>query len=133
MELAPAEDEPRLLEEDVELPGQRFPGDVVRRAALSVLRFDNYNSFVCLYRGQVAGRIGLLQVGSIGRVKSIFVGSEFRRLGVATSMLSLFVTEAQQLDCTVVCSEVDIANGPSLNLHNRAGFEPVGKILTFRS
>jgi RimJ/RimL family protein N-acetyltransferase len=129
--LVSAKDDPRLLEEVFELPGQRFPGEAVRRAALGVLHFSDYRSYVCLYRGEVAGRIGLLEVGSVGRVKSIFVGDDFRRLGVATAMLSLVVTEAKRLGCELVCSEVDADNSPSLGLHRTVGFEPVGTMHTF--
>lgn len=126
-----AKDDPDLLAEVFELPGQRFTGDAVKRAALSVLRFDNYRSYVCLYRGEPAGRIGLLVIANIGRVKSIFVGQEFRRLGVASAMMNFVVAEATRLGCEMVCSEVDADNEPSLELHRKVGFESVGTMHTF--
>jgi GNAT superfamily N-acetyltransferase len=131
VKLVSAEGDPQLLEEVFKLPGQRFSGPVVRRAALRVLGLRNYRSYVCLYRGEVAGRVGLLTVDTVGRVKSIFVGRDFRRLGVATAMLNAVVAEANRLGCKLVCSEVDADNGPSLALHRRVGFDPVGTIHTF--
>jgi GNAT superfamily N-acetyltransferase len=129
--LVAANDYPQLLEEVFALPGQRFPGEVVRRAALSLLHFSEYRSYVCLYRGLVAGRIGMLTVGRLGRVKSNFLGRDFRRMGVATAMLNNVVAEAKGLGCELVCSEVDANNFPSLELYYRAGFEPVGTMHTF--
>ena len=131
VKLVSAEDDPDLLEEVFALTGQRFPGETVRRAALSVLDLSGYRSFVCLYRGRVAGRIGLLKVGKLARVKSIFVGRDFRRLGVATAMLNATIAEASRLGSKQVCSEVDADNVPSLQLHSKVGFEPVGTIHTF--
>ena len=34
---------------------------------------------------QPVGRIGLLNIGDVGRVKSVFVGGEYRRLGISLS------------------------------------------------
>jgi len=104
----------------------------VKRAALSLLDQPDYRSYVCLREGVVVGRIGLLTAGSAGRVKSIFVGSAFRRSGVASAMLRAVTNEAHERGCSVVCSEVDADNAPSLVCHAKAGFRKVGTMHTFQ-
>jgi GNAT superfamily N-acetyltransferase len=132
IQLVSAQEHPNLLGQVFELRGQRFAGDAVKRAALSLLDAPGYASYVCLHQGVVVGRVGLLVVGAAGRVKSIFVGADFRRLGIASAMLQAVTDQAHRLGCKVVCSEVDADNLASLGCHAKAGFRSVGTMHTFQ-
>ena len=115
------------------LQGQRSTGPVTRDKALSLLQQPNYDSYVFYWKGELAGRAGLLQVpGRVARLKSIFVGATFRRQGVASNLLRVIAAKARDLGYSYLASEVDPSNEASLECHRKVGFETQGLIHSYR-
>ena len=115
------------------LSGQRSTSTVTRNKALSLSGIANYESYVCYWDGELAGRAGLLRVsGKVARLKSIFVGATFRRQGVASSLIRVIATKARELGYRYLASEVDPSNEASLECHQKLGFKTAGLVHAYR-
>jgi RimJ/RimL family protein N-acetyltransferase len=111
------------------LPGQRWSNDSTRiqQSIARLTSSDGYTPYTCVRDGQPIGRIGALKTASGAlRVKSIFVGAEFRNQGVAVTMLNHVSTIASDQGASMIFSEVECDNVASVQLHKAFGFESVG-------
>ena len=121
------------LSEVYSMSGQRSAGTVTRNKALSLLGIANYESYVCYWDGELAGRAGLLRVpGKVARLKSIFVGATFRRQGVGSSLIRVIATKARELGYPYLAAEVDPSNEASLECHRKVGFITAGLVHAYR-
>ena len=130
LELVSARLHPQHYEAVFHLPAQRF-SLYMAPIHLKRLRFPQYEAYAALLDGEPVGRIGLLTGGDVGRIKSVFVGGDHRRLGVATAMLSHVVSKCRARGCRSVCLEVDADNVQAVRCYERFGFRTVGIIRTF--
>lgn len=118
---------PVALKSIYSLNGQRWSGNASQKKALSLLSLEKYESYICYWEGKLVGRVGLLKCeGNTARLKSIFIGQEFRRKGIATGMINFVANRAADLGYEKLASEVEATNEASLTCHIKAGFLQVG-------
>ena len=123
----------KSLSQVYSLSGQRSTSTVTRNKALSLLGIANYESYVCYWDGELAGRAGLLRVpGKVARLKSIFIGATFSCQGIASSLIRVIATKARELGYRYIASEVDPSNEASLECHRRVGFTTAGLVHAYR-
>jgi len=130
LNMVSARSHPETYEAVFRLAGQRFSLNMAP-IHLKRLYSPHYEVYTALLDGEPVGKIGLLTVGGVGRVKNVFVGGDYRRAGVASAMLSFIVDKCRQQGSHVVCLEVDADNSQALRCYERFGFRTIGTLQTF--
>ncbi len=104
-----------------------------REAHLEERRLDHaqFDVFVAIVDSQPAGRCGLLQVGEIADIRSLYVCPAFRRRHVATTLVAHALEMARRLMMKSVCSKIDIGNTEGMALLRSCGFERHGEVVEF--
>lgn len=59
---------------------------------------------------------------------SVYVSNEFRKEGIAKKLLEEIIKIADEREYETLVAGIDAANGPSIKLHERLGFEYSGTI-----
>lgn len=94
-------------------------------AHLNILRF------VCLHQGQIVGWVALSPVSSravyrgVGEL-SIYIGTQYHGLGIATALLTHLLKESAQQGLWMIQSVILSNNAPSIQWHKKMGFRTVG-------
>ena len=87
-------------------------------AAMIVARAEN---------GIVLGYAGLTVVLDEGYINNIAVLEEYRKQGVASALLEVFIRFAEANDLAFLTLEVRASNAPAIALYGKHGFEEVGR------
>lgn len=77
--------------------------------------------------GTVLGYAGLTVVLDEGYINNIAVGEAYRRQGVASALLDVFLRFAEANALAFLTLEVRASNAPAIGLYTRHGFEQVGR------
>ena len=77
--------------------------------------------------GTVLGYVGMMFVLDEGYISNVAVAPDFRRQGVADTLISALMTRAEELSLAFVTLEVRAGNEPAKSLYAKHGFVPVGR------
>ena len=77
--------------------------------------------------GVILGYAGLTVVLDEGYINNIAVLEEYRKQGVASALLEIFIKFSQANDLAFLTLEVRASNTPAINLYAKYGFEEVGR------
>lgn len=67
----------------------------------------------------------------VGYLEGIYVMEDFRRSGVARSLLSACEAWAKEMGCSEFASDCELDNTESLRFHLNVGFSEAGRIICF--
>lgn len=68
----------------------------------------------------------------VGYLEGIFVAEEYRRRGIARSLLSVCENWAKSKGCREFASDCEIGNTDSLSFHLKSGFEEANRLICFK-
>ena len=91
------------------------------------LETDNQYFLVAEENGRIAGYCGMLYVLDEGQIMNVAVDTQFRRRGVARSLLEALMNYGDSRALTVYTLEVRDGNAPARALYESMGFKPVGR------
>ena len=87
---------------------------------------ENSRFFVAIIKNEVSGYIGANNVLGEVYIDNIAVFSNFRGLGVATTLLNHLISVSEEENCDLVTLEVRESNTIARKLYEKLGFENVG-------
>lgn len=94
-------------------------------------------SLAAMYEGKFAGFIiGITnrnRYGTYGRVYTLDVDGDFRRLGVATSLISALMVRMREAGCSRCFLEVRLDNDKAIALYEKLGFVKTRIIFNYYS
>jgi len=82
---------------------------------------------VALDGDRVAGYVGSQTVLDEADMMNIAVHPDFRRQGIARSMVETLVAELKEKNVRSLTLEVRVSNGPAISLYHQMGFVQVGR------
>ena len=88
---------------------------------------------VCEKNGHTAGYVGSYVVCDEAAITNVAVFPEYRRQGIAESIISELKLRARGKGCTVITLEVRVSNSPAISLYEKLGFKTVGTRRNFYS
>jgi ribosomal-protein-alanine N-acetyltransferase len=90
---------------------------------------DPMSSFIVAYgsNGVVLGYAGLTVVAGEGYINNIAVRQEYRKQGVASDLLNVFIRFAEAQGLAFLTLEVRVSNTAAKNLYMKHGFAQVGR------
>ena len=77
--------------------------------------------------GFVAGYIGSQTCGDESDVMNVAVHPDFRRHGIAETLVSALVEELKAIESRCLTLEVRVSNDPAIGLYEKLGFIEVGR------
>ncbi len=89
--------------------------------------------FLCAKAEKVMGYIGVQEICGEAYITNIAVGNEFRRNGIARSLLECACKGADERRCEFITLEVRESNTPAISLYESEKFERVGMRKNFYS
>ena len=95
------------------------------------LDYAQYDVFVAMHDGQVAGRCGLFQAGEIAEIRELFIMPQYRRTGVGTALMAEVLAMARRLMMRIVTARVDAAQEGAVAFMLRSGFTDQGRLVEF--
>ena len=87
---------------------------------------ENSRFFVAIIKNEVSGYIGANNVLGEVYIDNIAVFSNFRGLGVATTLLNHLISVSKEENCDLVTLEVRESNTIARKLYEKLGFKNVG-------
>lgn len=91
---------------------------------------DSLNSATVFYvakqEDKTVGYLGMQNAMGDGYITNIAVTSEFRKMGVATKLLSALFDYATKSQMNFISLEVRKSNNPAISLYQKLGFKDVG-------
>ena len=91
------------------------------------LQTDGANFFVALCDGEIAGYVGMNCVLDEGYITKVAVGGNFRRNGVADSLISRLDDCMVQQALSFISLEVRVSNLPAISLYEKNGYKNFGR------
>ena len=91
---------------------------------------ENLSAAVIVAQGEngvILGYAGLTVVLDEGYINNIAVLEEYRKQGVASALLDVFIRFAEANDLAFLTLEVRASNAPAIALYGKHGFEEVGR------
>ena len=102
------------------------------RESLKLLTNDGIGvGFVCELDGKVAAYGGMLIAVDEGQITNIAVHPDYRRRGLASSILNSLLRYAKSCHADSVTLEVRASNSAAIALYKKAGFAEVGRRRAF--
>lgn len=92
----------------------------------------NYDPFVAVVAGEVAGRAGYLEVGDIARLADFFVSQKFRDRGIDRALVAHFLRMARRLLPRAVVARADARDEQAKAFLQSCGFSAAGTLTHFR-
>lgn len=117
-----------LVEQVAEIERQNFSHPWTENMLLEQL--DNMlASYICAYgeNGVVLGYAGVTVVAGEGYINNVAVRQEYRKQGVASALLDVFLRFAQAQGLAFLTLEVRASNDPAKRLYMKHGFAQVGR------
>lgn len=78
------------------------------------------------YNGKVAGYITYTHIFEEIQIANVAVSPQFRRKGVATSLIGKLIEDGAESNSEIITLEVRQSNFSAINLYSNNGFEKVG-------
>lgn len=75
---------------------------------------------------RVLGYVGMMYVLDEGYISNVAVSPEYRRLGIADSLINALIDRAKEKDLSFVTLEVRMSNTTAIELYRKHGFSEVG-------
>jgi ribosomal protein S18 acetylase RimI-like enzyme len=91
----------------------------------------NYDPFVAVVAGEVAGRSGYLEVGDIARLEDLTISEQFRGRGVDRALVAHFLRTARRLLPRAVVARVDAHDEQARTFLQSCGFSATGTLTHF--
>lgn len=90
---------------------------------------DMLTSFICALgdNGVVMGYAGITVVAGEGYINNVAVRQEYRKQGIASELLNVFIRFAQAQGVEFITLEVRVSNVPAKQLYMKHGFTQVGR------
>lgn len=86
-----------------------------------------YAHFLVAQAGEnVAGYVGLYQVGGEADITNVAVSSIYRRKGIGKSLLREIISYSQKQNISVITLEVRATNDGAIALYEQMGFKKIG-------
>ena len=105
-----------------------FPGEAwSEEAFLREARTPSSFYVVAVLGEEVVGFAGMQQVLDEGYINNVAVRSQFRKNGVASALLDVFIRFAQAHELAFLTLEVRASNEAAIALYKKHGFEEVGR------
>lgn len=102
----------------------------------AVTDFLTLPTSVCLVAekdGSIAGYVGMTNILGEGSITNVAVKPEFRRLGIASALISHLIDIAKSKGIDKIMLEVRFSNQSAQNLYEKHGFSVVGTRKNFYS
>ncbi len=77
--------------------------------------------------GRVVGYAGIWLIGDEGHITNVGILPEYRRRGLAETLVKALLAEAEQRGVTAETLEVRVSNAPAIALYEKLGFRPAGR------
>jgi ribosomal protein S18 acetylase RimI-like enzyme len=116
----------QLFEEDA---AEKTP----QLAEANMLHLDDphWDSLLAIKDGTPLAHMGVLAVGEIGRIESVYVARAHRRKGLATLMMSRVLEICARSLFKHVMLSVLPGNAVAIGLYERFGFRKIGQIINY--
>ena len=76
---------------------------------------------------RVVGYAGIWLIGDEGHITNVGILPEYRRRGLAETLVKALLAEAEQRGVTAETLEVRVSNAPAIALYEKLGFRPAGR------
>lgn len=97
-----------------------------RSAFIEELKNDMAIYFVAKVDGKCVGYCGFWNVVGEGHITNVAVISEFRKRGIASSLIENMIKSAQELNLSLLTLEVRESNIAAQSLYTNYGFKKIG-------
>ena len=101
--------------------------------SLELLTKDGNFGLVALCGGRVAAYVGVISVAPEGEITNVATHPDFRRRGLASSLLEALKAEAPKRQIESLFLEVRRSNQPARALYEKHGFATIGERKGFYS
>ncbi|MBI5863063.1 MAG: GNAT family N-acetyltransferase [Planctomycetes bacterium] len=120
-----------LVEQRAATEGEALASE---RTAIQLERNNDpqYDALVALIDDEPAGMAALHSVGTIGRMRELFVAPARRRRGVATALVAFVAAQARRWAMERLCATAPADDQAALGLLRGTGFSIEGTIFAFR-
>jgi ribosomal protein S18 acetylase RimI-like enzyme len=104
-------------------------------AEASMLHLDDphWDALLALREGKAVARAGVLAVGEIGRIESVFVGAAHRRRGIGRTMMGRAMEICARSLFKHVMLSVRPDNREAIALYEQLGFRKIGQMTAYRA
>jgi ribosomal-protein-alanine N-acetyltransferase len=92
-----------------------------------------FDALLAIAGGRPVGTLGVLSVGDVGRIESVFVSAVFRRKGVGRALMARALEICARSLFKHVFIQVAPDNGPAWHLYRSCGFEKIGDLIRHRA
>jgi ribosomal protein S18 acetylase RimI-like enzyme len=99
-------------------------------ASMSHLDDPNWDALLAMRDGRPLGKVGVLAVGEIGRIESLFVAQSARRQGIGRTMMSRALEICARSLFKHVFTSCTSENAAANELFARLGFAEVGRFVS---
>ena len=87
---------------------------------------DNTLFLVCEKEGRAVGYVGCYTVCDDAAITNVAVHPDYRRQGIAESLVKVLISRASERGCAQVSLEVRVSNASAIALYEKLGFKTVG-------
>ena len=101
--------------------------EVIRENFEFVLNSKSHMLFVSEISGKIVAYAGISISYEQGDILSVCVSKDFRRLGLAKSLLEMLFNKAKDLGVQTMFLEVEEDNLPAINLYVALGFKEISR------
>ena len=105
-----------------------------------LINADDKTAFHALYNDQSAGFVLVslrndyvegCSTKPVCYIEGIFVKSEYRKKGIAQSLVAKAIEWGKEKKCTEIASDAEITNTVSIEFHKRIGFREINRVVCF--
>lgn len=112
------------LKEILRIEEKSFPEPWSENKYIDELKYSYM--YLALKEGRACGYIILRQISDEGTIMNLAVSPEFRRQGIARSLLNYIITYSKSLGIKKLFLEVRSGNNPAIKLYESCGFRTFG-------
>lgn len=114
------------IPEVVEIERSSFGTPWAEMSFLNEIHSPNSHAYVYLLDSKVVGYVCTKHIRYEGHILNLAVHQEFRRQGIAKTMVSKGIEELRAYKCMYVYLEVRASNYPAIKLYEGFGFKAAG-------
>ncbi|HEY7117653.1 MAG TPA: GNAT family N-acetyltransferase [Tepidisphaeraceae bacterium] len=122
----------RLVEEKT---AERWPADADQLVDAHLRHLDDphVDALLALRGERPVAFLGVLAVGELGRIESVYVSAEFRGRGIGRVMMARGLEICARSLFKHVYILAEPANGAAQSLYQGFGFEKIGEVMSYRA